>query len=65
MPMVVDSLYLVLSYLAKCDPKRVEPLQHVLEDEEFPDVKYVMQVVDMTELNKVRNFIFDSSPKLN
>lgn len=51
--MVVDPVYLVLSYLAKCDPKRVEPLDHVLEDEEYPDAKYLKQFIDTKDLNKI------------
>lgn len=53
MPMAFDPLYLVLNYLVKCDPKRVEPLSHVLEDEDFPDVKNLMQVVNVKEVNQV------------
>uniref|UniRef100_A0A336L7L7 Ribonuclease H2 subunit B n=1 Tax=Culicoides sonorensis TaxID=179676 RepID=A0A336L7L7_CULSO len=53
MPMIIDPLYIVLSYLVKCDPKKVQPIQHVLEDSEFHDIKYLMNVIDVKELKMV------------
>ncbi|XP_063695646.1 ribonuclease H2 subunit B [Culicoides brevitarsis] len=53
MPMPFDPLYIAISYLMNCDSKKVEPLDYVLVDEEFPETKKLMSLIDMKALSKV------------
>lgn len=58
-PVVIDPLYLVLSYLVKCSPKKVEPIDHVLDDVEYPDVKFLLKAINMQDVKMVtKNFLF-------